>query len=464
MRVTELSFDDQVAHILALIGRLKPPHIHERSYADIIRMTRDIPEKFFPVTFPLLVATTFNLDVTLVKEALTGVTKVKIEDFETLVPKTGWLHDYITYTKNTEPPTVFHFFAALSVLGATIARRIYFPRGSGDVFPNICAVLVAPPGKCKKTTACNIAVHLYRKIGGNVLADKITPEAIVDSFQKQTTATGLIYAPEWAVFLGKQQYMEGLVPMLTALFDCPSVWSSTTIMRGNVQLLNVALSHLAATTIDWMQTSITKDAFAGGFMSRLLFVVQKDTPRSFPLPPPLDLVMQQKLIDGLLNLQQVVGEATMSPEAMQWYIAWYSGRTMSGIEKAFAGYYERKPDRLLQLAMVLNAARDPKNLELSMSTLKHAEKILTWIEYYLPGAFEELAATSVGDDQLRMLKQLRKAKGEELKHSDWLRMNTSRMNSDVFKKYVETLMQSGMVTYDKTKHMYYLLQAGRATE
>lgn len=459
-----LSFPDQVAQLENLVNLLQPAQVTEKVLGSVLAQAKAIPEIFLIPSLRLSIVAKFNVDPVLLDEALNGHVVLSKEPFDDLVPKSGWLHDYVQYTLNTEPPTVFHFFAGLTVLGATIARRRYFPRGSGDIFPNICAVLVAPPGKCKKTTACNLAVNLFRRIGGNVLADKITPEAIIESFKSQPTATGLIYAPEWAVFLGKQQYMEGLVPMLTALFDCPALWSSTTIMRSTTQLTNVAISHLAATTIDWMQTSITKDAFAGGFMSRLLFVVQKDTPRSFPFPPPLDPVLGKRLIDGLLLLQHVVGEATLTPDARQWYEIWYRTRNTTIIDKQFAGYYERKPDRLLQLAMVLTAAANPRNLELDLATLKLSERILSWLERYLPQAFEELAGSIVGDDQLRLLKQLRKADEQSLQYSDWLRMNTSRMKSAAFKDYTQTLMAAKMITYDPTNHTYYLLPAGKATE
>lgn len=464
MRLDALSMEDQFLHLVRLVGLLKPPQVNEKALGEIIALARDIPEKFIPKSFAALLAQKFSIDESLIELSLNGYKVLPGDTFDALVPAHGWLHDYIEYTRQTEPPTIFHFFAGVTILGATIARRQFFPRGSGDIFPNICAVLVAPPGKCKKTTACNIAVNLFRRIGGNVLADKITPEAIVESFQKQPTATGLIYAPEWSVFLGRQQYMEGLVPMLTALFDCPTVWSSTTIMRGSSQLQNVALSHLAATTIDWMQSSITKDAFAGGFMSRLLFIVQKETSRIFPLPPPLNATLGKKLIDGLLALQHITGEVAMSPEAQRWYVMWYTARHSSGVEKHFAGYFERKPDRLIQLAMVMNAAEDPKSLELNAQTLQHSEKILNFLERHLPGAFEELASSGVGGDQLHLLNQLRKAKGQELDHSTWLRMNTSKMNADMFKKYLETLMQSKMITVDKTRSRYYLLHAGKVVE
>jgi hypothetical protein len=458
-----LKLQDQADALITLVTALPVTHSDPVALAEIMSRARDIPEQFLPPSFASLVSMKFTVPLLEVERTLDAGPMGPAVDFDTLVPPQGWLHDYIEYTRCTEPPTVFHFFSGLTVMGAAIARRVYFPKGSGDIFPNICCVLVAPSGRCKKTTACNIAVNLFRRIGGNVLADKITPEAIVESFQTQSTATGLIYAPEWAVFLGKQQYMEGLVPMLTALFDCPSTWSSTTIMRGSTQLQNVALSHLAATTLDWMQTSTAKDAFSGGFMSRLMFIVQKSTPRSFPLPPPLDPVLGKKLVAGLMALQHVTGEVSMTLEAEQWYTKWYLARKSIATEKHFAGYLERRPDRLLQLAMVINASYDPKNLVMSLSVMKHADGILTWMERYLPQAFDELSSSPVGDDQLRLLRQIRKSHGS-VGHSDWMRLNTTRMNSDTFRKCVETLKQAKMIVFEPASHKYFLLPAGKAVE
>src|SRR5205814_1310533 len=118
------------------------------------------------------------------------------------------LADYIEYTRQTEPPTVFHFFAGLIAVGSSLARNVFFDMGPYQIFPNPCIVIIAPSGKCRKTSACNMAVSLYRAVGGNVLADKLTPEALISAFQDRSSATGLIYAPELAVFLGKQKYQE----------------------------------------------------------------------------------------------------------------------------------------------------------------------------------------------------------------------------------------------------------------
>lgn len=461
----QLPFDERVQALERLVHALPPPKCTPQHLSELVDHARAIPDKFFPKTFPQLLSNKFNVSLDKVKIALFGAERGEpLEDFDELVPKTGWFAEYIDYTRQTEPPTVFHFFAGASVVGATMQRRVYFPKGSGDVFPNLSCVLVAPSGKCRKTTACNTAVKLFRRIGGNVLANKITPEAIVETLVQSGSATGLLYAPEWAVFLGKQRYMEGLVPMLTDLFDCPETWSSGTLMRGTAQLNDVAISHLAATTIDWMQTSISEDTFSGGFMSRLLFIVQRDSPRSFALPPPLDEGKAKNLLAGLLALQHTTGPASLSPEAQVWYEKWYTERALSTTERQFAGYFERKPDRVLQLSMILNAAQHPRNLVIDVSTVKHAERILNWIERLMPQAFEELSQSNVGADQVRLLGQLRKNKGE-LDYSTWMRLNTRKLDTGTFKRYVDTLIAAKMVAADPTNpSRYFLLPAGKAVE
>lgn len=194
-------------------------------------------------------------------------------------------------------------------------------------------------------------------------------------------------------------------------------------------------------------------------MSRLLFIVQHDTPRRYPFPPPLNQTTAKSLADGLLQLQNSVGQVAFSPDAHKWYVDWYMNRSATSLEKQFAGYLERRPDRVIQLAMILNASENPKSLTIQLDHLHSADNILKWLERLLPAAFSELASSQSGDDQHRLMQQLRHH-GGELHHSVWMRMNRSRMSADQFKKSIETLKQSGMVVQDPTSKVFYILPAG----
>lgn len=449
-----------VRHIQAL----QPHDVSENVIEKILAWVRDIPPPGRPPELVGLLTTKLKIPAVEVTRLLAY--KPPLNDFDALVPEEGWLHDYVEYTRNTEPPTVFHFFAGMVAIGGSLARNVFFDMGAYQIFPNLCIVIVAPSGKCRKTSACNVAMGLLRATGGHILADKVTPEALVSAFQDRTSATGVIYAPELAVFLGRQKYNEGMVPLLTALFDCPKEWSSATIMRGESQLRNVAISFLVCSTMDWIQGAIPKDAFGGGFMSRLLFVVQNDTPRSFPHPPPMDKAMEHKLKSRLFEFSRLKGRFEITPEADEWYVHWYNRKAESiSADKQFAGYVERKADHMHRIAMILTVSEIPDEkdvvLTLTKEKLQKALKILDWLEGYLPAAFSEMSQTPIGEESVRLLKQLKQKNGV-LQHSEWLRLNTHRMNKDQFKAAVGTLREAKLVDYDAASRQYYLTPDGMA--
>jgi len=287
-----------------------------------------------------------------------SVPKRKLGAFEEHIPKSGWFRDYYTYTLNSEPPAVFHFMSSLTILGASLERNVWFDKGFYKVYPNIATVLIAPTGRCRKTSATNISLKLARAVEVNVLSERITPEALVQGLGGRETATGLLYAPELAVFLGKQKYLVGMVPLLTSLFDCPDSWSSSTIMHGSLSLAHVGLSFLGASTLEWFIEALPNEAFSGGFMARLLFVVQEDTDREFAFPEPGPGERWEKLREQLLEMKGIRGEVLMDGAARNWHLKWYhEHRKVVPPDERFSGYYARKPDHLLRMAFLISLTK-----------------------------------------------------------------------------------------------------------
>jgi hypothetical protein len=445
-----------ITEIMQRLQQISAAKATPELYDDIITMSQDLPADKRPSMLLTTIAQTFMKGMEEVDSALRlGDKRV---EFDALVPPTGWLHDYIEWTRSTEPPTAFHFFVGATAIGASLGRNVFFDKGAYQVFPNLCTIIVAPTGRCRKTSACNLGIGLYSKIGGTLLADKTTPEALVDGLKENVNATGLIYAPELAVFLGKQKYNEGMIPLLTALLDCPKEWTSKTLGRGDVVLTNVALTALLCSTVDWLQTAIPKDAFGGGFMSRFLFVVQESTPRIFPLPPALDPETKKSLTSRLTKIRSKKGQIYFTADATDWYTKWYRQRSAFHAEKQYAGYYERKPDHMIRLATIMKAATD-EELKLDAIDLYNAERILTWLEQWLPATFDEMTTSASGEDQSRILRQLKNA-GGALDHSQLLRRNSTKMNAEQFKRSVGTLREAKLLEYDATTRTYHLTAEG----
>jgi hypothetical protein len=149
----------------------------------------------------------------------------------------------------------------------------------------------------------------------------------------------------------------------------------------------------------------------------------------------------------------------LTPGAETWYRGWYNSREERGTEeKQFSGYFERKPDHLLRLAMILSVSEDVEGV-LEKRHLEQSLKILNWIEKNLPNAYDQLAQTSVGEDARRLIDQLKKHSGN-LKHSDWLRKNSMRMKAREFKEHVATLMETRLIDFDSVNKVYYLTPEG----
>lgn len=462
LRLSELGKEpktagEKLSRLMRLLHQLPKSRATEDLFQDVCKWILELPRSKQPESVISAVAQAFGKTTEEVDLALKRIDKRT--EFDSLVPTTGWLADYITWTRQTEPPTVFHFFAGATVIGATLGRNVSFDKGAYEVFANMCVMIIAPSGRCRKTSACNLGIRLYQKTGGTLLADKATPEALVDALKTQQNATGLVYAPELAVFLGKQKYQEGMIPLLTSLLDCPKEWTSRTVGRGELSLSNVALSIIVCSTLDWIQTAIPKDAFGGGFMSRFLFVVQESTSRVFPLPPPMNDDQRKTLTAALTALKRKRGVYKFTKEANDWYVHWYQTRPALRGDKQFAGYHERKPDHIIRLAMIMRAAEDPASLEIGDTDLIRADKILDWLEAYLPSTFDEMTETSQGIDQGRILRQLRDA-GGILEHTALLRLNKNKMNVENFRRCVATLREAKLVDWDASNKRYVLTPEG----
>ena len=195
-------------------------------------------------------------------------------------------------------------------------------------------------------------------------------------------------------------------------------------------------------------------------MSRFIFVVQESTPRCFPLPPTLDLEVKKSLIKELTVFRSLKTPVTMTPAGASWYDSWYRQRAGSrNSDKHFAGYYERKPDHLIRIAIILRVSSRATEMTLTEKDLLQANRILCWLEEWFPNAFDQLSSSANGEDQSRILRQLRQA-GGTIEHSMLLRKNSARLNSEQFKRALQTLREAKLVDWDPIAKTYFLTSEG----
>ena len=352
-------------------------------------------------------------------EQLFLAARAEESEFDKMMPKTGFIHEYIKHTLISEPPLSYHFWTAMAVMSAVVQRNTWLSKGIYRVYPNLFIVLVAPSGKCRKTGAIRTGEELVQPLDYiNVIADKTTPEAMLEALDRvdvqadpnstganlSLSSTGFIRAKEMSTFLNKATYSSGLITILTDLFDCPDSFRYITRNSKPIELMDVHVTMIAGTTPEWLATNLPEAAFEGGFMSRVIWVVKHWRDRIIPIqeePDPAEMQHLREMADYINEHHH--GPMTFAADAKAWFIKWYqSSARMGGDNEKMSGFHERLPDTMIKVAMLLQAADTPGKMTLKLSYLKQAEKILRWVQVKMYTAFEVTELSRLGQLQRRI--------------------------------------------------------------
>lgn len=390
------------------------------------------------------------------------------DDFLPLLDKYeigGWLRDYVDYTKLSEPPTAFHFFCAMTILAASLRRRVWFDMGYFNIYPPIQIFLMGPSG-VRKSTAADIAVDLARDAteGGEgivkPLFNDLPDEGSGEGLKKHLThltkedgeATGLLYVSEMTTFLGKQEYNRTLTTTLTDLFDGKDKKFRRTQRDGAMHMKDIGISVIMCSNEDLAFDSLSEVAFKGGLFGRGLIIYQKGSDRVVPLPAKMmDKMMnpqaKSRLQEGLLRTRAVRGAATMSAEAEGIFEDIYMKVANSApSDENASALHKRKGGHILRFALLLSVSENMGEATPHI-TAKHiiqAEKLLEWIESQLPELYAFASRTIFGAELTRIYNMV-KAEGGQMDESDIKARMATRIPGYVVDRHLATLRDSGII-------------------
>lgn len=376
-----------------------------------------------------------------------------------------WITTYLAYTANHEAPTAFHFWTACSVISAAARRGVYFDQSYYKIFPNLFVVLVAPAGRCRRSVATSIGMRILREANVTcVLSEKITPEGLAVALHNvgeggKVPCAIHIHASELSVFLGRQQYNEGLIALLTTLYDSPETWEYVTRTKSEVRLERVYLTMLGATAPDWLADSIPPVAFGGGFLSRTLVVAAAATDRVFPFPVPQDPSLSQQLVTRLRGIAQRSGGFRFTPAAKKWYEEWYDRSRARQLDGSFiSGYYERKQDHIIRVASILILSQE-EDLLYTPEVLERALKALEDLEPNLPMAFKHIGVTREGKNHDHILWYLRRNGGAK-PYEEILRSFVGRFSKQEVDRVIQDLTAANLMELNHDTREWTLTPRG----
>jgi hypothetical protein len=379
-------------------------------------------------------------------------------ELRSLIPVGGFLDQYAEFTSNSEAPLAYHIFCALVAVGLVVNRNIWFDMGYYRLYPPLAVFLLGPSG-LRKTSATNIMVKMIQDIEiTKVYPEKLTPEVLVGAVKDNPH--GLLYGPEMASTLGKQKYLEGLIPLITRLQDCPDVYLAETIGRGKELLRDVAISVLMCSTPDWFVSNTPADTFGGGFIARNIMVMQNDTPREEDIPTPQRKDIRESLVTRLIELQRnLKGPLVMTPQARAFHKEWYHHhreKTKHPEHPLLGTYYQRKPDHMKKLGMCLHVV-EHDSLEISLSSLEQAIAICDWAEKFIPPMLTNMFKTQIGEQAQWVMGLIRNA-GGMIRHAELVRKVSHKFNAQTLRTTIGTLKEAEQLTELQTtlQHIYVL--------
>ncbi len=365
--------------------------------------------------------------------------------------KKDWLRGYIEYTSSQESPSIFHLWTGISVIASTLGRNVYVDRGYYKLYPNLYVVLVGASARVRKTTAINTGFSIFKEANPNacVLSQKMTPEALIGVLSKRAQergcSDGVMVSTELSVFLGNSLKDDSLIQLLTKLYDCEEQLDYHTIIRGKEVCEKVCFNMIGGTTPEWIKTAMPAHAVGGGFTSRVIFVYQSEPERRVPFPTLTDEQrrLRVELVSELREIGKLHGEYKLTKDAIEWYEDWYCDVFKpERAEVALDGYYGRKHDTLLKVAMVISASRggrlviEEQDLVVALSALNENEK-------FLPEVMKSVMATAVGEERGKVLRAIHRR--GEVSYGELLRALSYCMDTKRLSEVIAGLMEEGEI-------------------
>lgn len=375
----------------------------------------------------------------------------------------NWIDAYLEYTKETEPPTLFKKWMAISTVAAALQRKCYVRLGTDLTFyPNMYIVLVGPTG-ARKSTAMVTSRRLLSELEIPLVAEYITREALIrriaksedtaftpDMTEMRPHSSMTVHSSELTVFLGfnKPEFIRDLCDF----YDCPGTWVYETKNMGTDKLRNVWFNLVGASTPDSLHSSLSAEAVGGGLASRILFIFADIKSGIFPITIETEENQEafRALRKDLQEIHSLQGEFIVTRGFAGAYTEWCfeTEEHPPFIDPRFHGYNDRRRTHLVKLSMILSAAHSNEQ-HLTIDEFNLALSLLEEAERFMPKALGGVGKSDVS--ALMYSVQVRIANEKKLRFSRLMRLHLSDTDEKELMLVVKSLERAGYCKIKRAK-------------
>lgn len=339
---------------------------------------------------------------------------------------------YLEYTRDTEPPAVFHRWALLTCVAAYLARDVHIQHGHFKLYPNLYTLLIGSAGS-RKSSAINIAKGLLKQLGYthfsptkttkekffidmaegsaglNGGGEDFLDQSLFGSLDSNEVSEMFIVAGEFNTFFGNN--ILDFVTDLGELWDYNGAFESKVKNSKSVQIMNPTISILGGNTPTGFSAAFPIEILGQGFFSRTLMIYGERTRAKITWPEqPLE-EHTASLCDQIRLVKQHaanLGRLHMTADAKELldviYKSWNDLDDMR-----FESYSNRRFTHLLKLCLIFTCMR--LSTKISVEDVIEANTTLAYAEHFMPKALGEFGKARHSDVAHKILQLLESNQG-----------------------------------------------------
>lgn len=306
----------------------------------------------------------------------------------------------------SEAPRQYNVWAAISVIGAVLKKKVYFPYGTYTIYPNQYVVLIGPPGVGKGTALHSAYAFPEALKLVNTFEDRLTAEKIVKRLADGNNSTfnlingvmvgskdssTILKIPELSILISASNWM---LDLLCACWD-QGKFSYDTKNNGTATVDNLCVSLIGGCVPDFIR-KVNKDSnitVSSGFSARSIFVYAEEPSKKLAWPKsldssPLGQETKKKLLNDLLHISNLSGEMYISPDAEQVFKDWYEGKlVLNAQDSDIIQYFKsRMKVHIIKAAMIFTCSESDSRI-ISKTDMLKAISAVTSVQKSLDKAF-----------------------------------------------------------------------------
>lgn len=382
---------------------------------------------------------------------------------------------YFDYVKDTEPPTVFHRWAITTSVSAWLGRGVWFPFGSGRLFPTMYTMFVGNPGT-RKSTAIRGAAKLIGKAGYDSFGpqrtskEKFLVDLASNSWEDENeevdkkgidilkalniggaTEDGdalphevFVAADEFNNFIGAGNIdFQSLLGELWDWDEPDRRYTQRLKNSKSIAIYQPTVTILGGTTPTQFAECFPLASIGQGFMSRLILIHAEESGKKITFPPTPSKEVTDRLVEFLIRMRAVCrGPVTMEPEAENALDTIYKGWPELE-DTRFKHYSTRRFTHLLKLCMIISAMR--LSTTISIKDVIHANTLLSYAESTMPKAIGELGKSKNSEAANKLMQVLYDAREPKSVKDLWKVVQNDLDNPGELAKLLLNLSQADKI-------------------